>query len=274
MCRILFLKGSNTKKAIEFIDAFYEAWFNDPHLSSRLNSEKNKNSHIHWWWYLLVTPENIETYLNANAFFEDKKWFDDLKAKVLNITWEFLLMAEFRLTDSWYVSAFNSHPFNFSSRNWYEWVFFYNWVFDHEKLAKLENINYNCFSKKNSTTLLWHSFSRVLQETDDIFKAIDFPKIALKTGYNLMMFYNDNSWKYNWIVHSYAKDELLEKDCNYKTYISLIKKVESDLIFIWSNAISCFKKDDYEIMKNWETQKFEIDFIKEFYIQKPNDFIL
>lgn len=274
MCRILFLKWKNTKKALEYVNAFYEAWFNDPHLKTWLNKQDNKNSHIHGWGYLLVTEDNIINYLNANAFFEDKKWFSDLKEKIKNISWEFLLMAEFRLTDSGYVSALNSHPFNFSSRNWYEWVFFYNWIFDHQKLANIENINYNYFSKKNSTTILGHSFSRILEETDDIYKAIDYPKIALKTWYNLMMFVNDNLWNYKAIVHSYANKELLDKDNNYKTYISLIKKIDSDLSFVWSNAISCFRKDSYEYMKNSESIEFNIDFIKEFYIENSCDFIL
>ena len=276
MCRILYLKWTNTKKAISYIDAFFDAWFNDPHLNTWLLNKawKDKNQHIHGWWYLFVTPDNIETYLNWNAFFQDKIWIENLKQKINSQTSEFMLMAELRLTDSWYISAFNSHPFSFSTRNWYEWLFFYNWVFDHNKLCLEEGIDYCNFYKKNSTTLLWHSISNQLEKWKTIFEAINHPKIALKTGYNIMMFLNDNLWNYKAIIHNYANPELLKNDEFYKTYISLIKKEEKDMCFIGSNAISCYKKDDYKYMENSEFLEFPINFIKEFYVDANTDFKL
>lgn len=48
MCRILFLKWTNKKKALKYIDAFYKAWFDDPHLQNALqvfNLKKIKKSH-------------------------------------------------------------------------------------------------------------------------------------------------------------------------------------------------------------------------------------
>ncbi len=75
-------------------------------------------------------------------------------------------------------------------------------------------------------------------------------------------------------MSGFGLEFMLDKDNNYKTYISLIKKIDSDLSFVWSNAISCFRKDSYEYMKNSESIEFNIDFIKEFYIENSCDFIL
>lgn len=267
MCRILFLKWTNKKKALDYIDAFYKAGFDDPHLENTLknmNISTLKNQHIHGWWYLLVTENNIITYLNWEAFFQDIIWFNNLKKQVKNIEWNFLLMAEFRLTDEWYVSAFNSHPFFFSSSNWYEWYFFYNWLMNREKLAELEWFDYKNFNKKNWTTIMWHCFSKELEKWNNIKDALLSPKKALKTWYNLMCFINNNKWEYKAYLNAYSKEELL-KDIKYKEYIKLIKKEENDLFFAGSNTISIYKNDNYDIMKNWEFLEFDINWIKEFY---------
>ena len=72
------------------------------------------------------------------------------------------------------------------------------------------------------------------------------------------------------LIQKMQMNDQIENDA----YISLIKKIDSDLSFVWSNAISCFRKDSYEYMKNSESIEFNIDFIKEFYIENSCDFIL
>lgn len=275
MCRILFLKWTNKKKALEYIDAFYNAWFNDPHLEIWVKNiwlENMKNQHIHGWGYLLVTENNINTYLNWQAFFEDEIWFNNLKKQIKYIKWNFLLMVELRLTDEWYVSALNSHPFFFSSDNWYEWWFFYNWLLDREKLSKIEWLNYSNFKKKNGTTIMWHCISKKLENWSDIKEALLSPKKALKSWYNLMCFLNDNNWEYKAYLNAYSKESLLKND-GYKEYVKIIKKEESDLFFAWSNAIWFYKKGDYITMQNWEFLEFEINWIKEFYFNHKDCWI-
>lgn len=275
MCRILFLKWTNKNKALEYIDAFHSAWFNDPHLEIWMKEiwwKYKINQHIHGWWYLLVTENNIKTYLNGQAFFDDTNWFDNLKKQVEKIEWNFLLMAELRLTDEGYVSALNSHPFFFSSDNWYEWWFFYNWLIDRDKLANLEWLKIENFKKKNWTTIMWHCISKSLESWNDIKKALLCPQKALKSWYNLMSFVNDNSWEYRAFINAYSKEELL-KNSNYKEFIKIIKKEEKDLFFAWSNAISVYRKDNYEVMENWEFLEFKIDWIKEFYFNAWENWI-
>ena len=63
-------------------------------------------------------------------------------------------MAELRLTEEGYVSAFNAHPFHFISRNGYEGYLFYNGLLDYQKLAELEKIDYRNYHTKNGTTLM------------------------------------------------------------------------------------------------------------------------
>jgi len=267
MCRILFLKWTNTKKAINYINAFYKAWFNDPHLEiwmKDLGLNNMKNQHNHGWWYLLVTENSINTYLNWQAFFDDKLWFNNLKKQIKNIKWKFLLMAELRLTDEWYISALNSHPFFFSSENWYEWWFFYNWLLNREELSKMECIKYQNFQKKNGTTIIWHCISKKLENWENIKEALLWAKKAIKSWYNLMCFLHNNKWEYKAYLNAYSKEKLLEKP-DYKEYIKLIKKEEPDLFFAWSNAISVYKKGNYKTMKNWEFLEFDIDFINESY---------
>ena len=52
------------------------------------------------------------------------------------------------------------------------------------------------------------------------------------------------------------------------------KKEEKDMCFVGSNAISCYKKDDYKYMENSEFLEFPINFIKEFYVDSNTDFKL
>ncbi len=70
--------------------------------------------------YILVTESTLYHYANGDFFVEDTEGKQRLLDLIGSIKWEFLLMAELRVTDKWYVSAFNSHPFYFLSRNGYE----------------------------------------------------------------------------------------------------------------------------------------------------------
>lgn len=267
MCRILFLKWTNKYKAIDYIDAFYKAWYDDPHLQNAVKAlkiDKIKNQHIHWWWYLLVTKDNINTYLSWESFFNDDVWFENLKNQILNISWEFMLMSELRVTDEWHISALNSHPFVFSSDNWYEWWFFYNWLLDYKKLADLEWLDYNNFKKKNGTTIMWHCISKELENWNTIKNALLCSKKALKSWYNLMCFLNDNNWNNKAYIYAYSLPELL-KNNDYYDYTKLIKKDDEDLFFVWSNTISIYKKDNYIVMNNWEFIEFDINFVNEYY---------
>lgn len=275
MCRIIFLKWTNKEKALEYIDAFYKAGYDDPHLINAIRTlklEKIKNQHLHGWWYLLVTSNNILTYLSWEAFYNDINWIKNLKDQIKNISWEFLLMSELRLTDEWHVSALNSHPFFFSTYNWYEGWFFYNWLLDHEKLANIEWFDIKNFKRKNGTTLIWHSISKELENWKTIKQSLLKPIETVKSGYNLMCFLNDNNWDYKAYLNAYSKKELL-KNLDYLEYTKLIKKEDTDLFFAGSNAISCYRKDDYEIMKNEEFLEFDIDFINEYYFNAYDDWI-
>jgi len=273
MCRILFLKWTNKQKALDYIDAFYKAGYDDPHLqlwADALHLWIMKNWHNHGWGFLLVTKDYIDSYLSGEAFFNDEHWFEELKIKISNISWEFLLMAELRLTDEWYVSALNSHPFSFSTNNWYEWWFFYNWLLDYEKLAEFEWLDYSNFKKKNGTTIMWQSFRNELEKWASIKEALLCPIKALKSGYNLMCFLNDNNWNNKAYVNAYSKEELLENEC-YFEYSKLIKKDEPDLFFVGSNAIWVYKKDEYQDMQNWEFLEFDVDFLNEYYFNCYED---
>ncbi len=267
MCRILFLKWTNKQKAIDYVDAFYKAGYNDPHLeyvAKTLWVPKVKNQHIHGWWYLLVTENSVDTYLNWQAFFDDKKWFSNLKDKINNLTWEFMLMSELRITDEGHVSSFNSHPFNFISKNGYEWYLFYNWLLDYKKLAELEWINYDYYKNKNGTTIMGLSISSELDKWVSIKEAIQAPKKALKSWYNLMTFVNNNRWEFKAFVNAYSIPELL-KDKKIFAYYKLIKKEEKDIFFAWSSVVWEYLDYDFKDMKNWELLEFNIDFINEFY---------
>lgn len=267
MCRILFLKWNNKQKAIDYIDAFYQAWYDDPHLQTAIKTlkiDKIKNQHLHGWWYLLVTKDSINTYLSGEAFFNDENWFDNLKTQISNISGDFLLMSELRLTDEWHVSALNSHPFYISTFNWYDWWFFYNWLLDHEKLASIEWLDINNFKRKNGTTIMCHSITKELEKWANIKNALMKPKQALKSGYNLMCFINDNNGDYKAYLNAYSKEKLLE-NMDYVEYTKLIKKDDTDLFFAGSNAIWYYKNDEYNVMQNGEFLEFDIDFINEYY---------
>lgn len=267
MCRIVFLKWINKQKAIDYVDAFYKAGYDDPHLQNVLkvlNVKKLNNQHLHWWGYLLVTKNSIDTYLSWEAFFNDESWFEDLKNKINNISWEFMLMSELRVTDEWYVSALNSHPFFFSSKNWYEWWFFYNWLLDYEKLAKLEWIDYSNFKRKNGTTIMGHCIANELERWSDIKTALSSPNRAQLSWYNLMSFINNNLWEFKAYILTHVMDKYSKNEL-YLEYNRLIKKDDEDLFFVWANAISIYRKDNYESMKNWDLLEFDIDFVEEYY---------
>lgn len=266
MCRILFLKWTNTSKALEYIDAFHEAGNNDPYLKEAvdfLDAKDIETKHIHGWWYLLVTKDKINTYLNWNAFLDDKKWFDHLKQQIKDIDWEFLLMAELRVTDEWYISALNAHPFHFMSRNGYEMYLFYNWLIDHRKIAELEWIDYKNFINKNGTVIMWLSIVSWLESGFDFKKSLEKPKQALKSWYNIMSFIHDDKGKYKAFINAYTIEKLYNNP-KYYEYIKVLKKQEEDLFFAWSSTIELYRKDDYSIMKNGELLEFELDFIDEY----------
>ena len=145
MCRIMCLKGTNIEKAKTYLDGFFKAGENDPYLEKIVEEfeiPRLKNQHIHGWGYILVTKNTLHHYANGEFFIEDTSGKEQLLKKLSEITGEFLLMIELRVTDEGYVSAFNSHPFHFMSRNGYEWYLFYNGLLDYQKLAELENIDY------------------------------------------------------------------------------------------------------------------------------------
>jgi hypothetical protein len=62
------------------------------------------------------------------------------------------------------------------------------------------------------------------------------PKEALKSGYNLMCFINDNNGDYKAYLNAFSKEKLLDNK-DYVEYTKLIKKDDSDLFFAGSNAI-------------------------------------
>lgn len=267
MCRILFLKWTNKEKAWEYIDALVKAWDKDPHLEGVLEVLKLDNipdKHKFGWGYLLVTKDEIITYKSWKSFFNDTGTFSKLKRELHEIEWEFVLMVELRHTDVWYVSAMNAHPFFFASTKWHEWYLFYNGLLDYEDLAKREKIDFNDYKRKNWTAIMWVSIAKELSNWAKLHDALQAPKASLSSGYNLMVFLNDNAWNYKAIVNAFAKEELMEQKWS-KDYYTVIKKDDDDLFFAWSAAIWVYREDNYEDMRNWEILEFDIDFINEDY---------
>lgn len=267
MCRIMCVYGENKQKAQSYLKAFYKAWENDPYLKKIAEHHKIQwleNKHNHGWWYILVTENMIHQYTNGDFFVEDVHGRKNLDTIVSELSWKFLLMIELRVTDIWYVSAFNSHPFHFISRNGYEWYLFHNGFIDYKKLAQSEKLDFDDYFTKNGTTLMWISISRALESWLSMKQAIERPKVALQSAYNLMMFYRDNKGKYKAFVHAYLLDELCNNPCSFE-HNKLLKKDDGDLFFIWSSAVELYKPDTYEIMINGEIQEFDMDFIEEYY---------
>lgn len=267
MCRIMCLKGTNTKKASAYLNAFFQAGENDPYLEKiveEFDIPKLKNQHIHGWGYILVTANTIHHYANGEFFIEDRSGKENLSKIVSEISWEFLLMIELRVTDEGYVSAFNSHPFHFMSRNGYEWYLFYNGLLDYERLAEYEDIDFSHYKTKNGTTLMGISIARALEAGKNMSQAIDEPKKALKSAYNLMMFYRNNSGEYKANIIAYIAEELCKNPCVH-THNKLLKLEEEDLLFVGSSAVEIYKPWDYEIMENNEHLQLDIDFIEEYY---------
>ena len=267
MCRIMYLKGTNANKAKQYLDAFFKAWENDPYLEKiveEFDIPKLKNQHIHGWWYILVTKNTIHHYANGEFFIEDKSGKEHILKELEEVSWEFLFMIELRVTDQGYISAFNSHPFHFMSRNGYEWYLFYNGLLDYELLAKFENIDYSHYKTKNGTTLIGISIARALEAGKNMSEAIDEPKRTLKSAYNVMMFYRNNLWKYKVNIIAYIAENFYSNEKVF-THNKLLKKVEDDIIFIGSSAIEIYKSGEYEVMKNGEHLEMDIDFIEEYY---------
>lgn len=267
MCKILFLKGTNTNRAIEYIDAFLDASSCDANLkkiASEFGIPWVGNCHNHWWGFLLITAENITEYTSIRYFLDDKKWIDRLKQEMQSIQWEFVLMSEVRVTDRWDVSAFNAHPFRFVSRNGYEWWLFYNGLLDYKKLAELEGIDFGKYRTKNGTTLMGISIANALESGKKFKEAMLEPKKALQSAYNAMFFVHDNTDKYTAYIHSFIPEKLLEKDY-VRNHNSLIYNDEWDIFFVGNNSIQERISGDFETMENGSTFEFDIDFIEEYY---------
>ncbi len=267
MCRILFLKWNNTQKAQEYLDGFYNAWRNDPYLKKIVEEFKIpgvKNEHNHGWGYILVSKNAIHHYANGLFFHEDVSGKEILEKALSGISGDFILMAELRVTDLWYVSAFNAHPFMFQSQNGYEGYLFYNGLLDYEKLAECEALDFQNYTTKNGTTLMGMSIARALESGQDMKQALERPKCALQSAYNLMMFYRDNKGKYKSCMQSYISETLLKNKIVFD-HNKLLKKEESDMFFMGSSTIELYKKWEYEVMKNGEYIEFDVDFIEEYF---------
>lgn len=267
MCRILFLKWENKEKTKEYIDAFAKSWACDKRFEKfveKLNIKGLKDQHFHWWWYLLVSSKNIYTYLTSEFIRDDIFWLEKLKKEIDNISWEFVLFAEIRVTEEWYVSAFNSHPFSFSTRNWVDWFLFHNWFLDWNIVAESIWINPENYKTKNSSTFIWLSISKKLEEWKKLPEALFLPDESIKTTYNLMLFIHDNFWKFKAYIYPHIKRSALWLDyiceCN-----KLLRKDYKDLIYVWSSTISDYINEKFDIVENNKLIEFDIDFIEEYY---------
>ncbi len=269
MCRILYLEWTNKTKALDYLDAFWQAWYHDTtiaNVTKKFEVNWNWHQHPHGWGYLLVTPYRVNHYLSGKAFFEDKEAFKRLKQKIVAMDQDtpFLLMAEFRATDEWRVSALNSHPFPLVSYSWYYWWLFYNWLLDYKKLAQLEWIDFRHFEKKNGTLIMALTIAKELDATHNIQKALERPKKALKSWYNLMLFLAKPQ-EYTAYIHHQVSQIVLEDPTVYEYYKLIVKK-DQDLLFAWSSNIAQYLPQNYELMKPWDTISRPIDWIKEIYI--------
>lgn len=261
------LKWNNTGKAWEYLEAFFKAGENDPYLEKIVEEfeiPRLKNQHIHGWGYVLVTKNTLHHYANGEFFKEDVSGKQKLKNTLQELKWEFLLMIELRVTDEWYVSAFNSHPFHFLSRNGYEWYLFYNGLLDYKKLAESENIDFSNYQTKNGTTLMGISIARALEAGKCMSDAIDEPKKALKSAYNVMMFYRNNLWKYKANITAYIAENLCNNALVHQ-HNKVLKKQEDNLFFVGSSAIELYKPGEYTVMDNDEHIEMDIDFVNEYY---------
>ncbi len=274
MCRILYLEGTNKPKALQYLDAFWQAWYHDDtilNVTKKFGIDWNWHQHPHWWGYLLITPYRVNHYLSWKAFFEDVEAFKRLKQKIVAMDADtpFLLMAEFRATEEGRVSALNSHPFPLVSYTGYYGWLFYNGLLDYKKLAELEGIDFKYFEKKNWTLIMALTIAKELDATHDIYKALERPKKALKSGYNLMLFLAKPQ-KYTAYIHHQVSQKVLEDPTVYE-YYKLITKQDSDLLFAGSSNIAKYFPQDYNLMQPGETLTREIDWIKEKYINVYED---
>ncbi len=267
MCKILFLKWTNKQKAINYLDAFLKASSCDANLekiAKEFGIPWVWNCHNHWWWFLFVTKDSINEYVSGKYFLDDKVSVKLLKEQIKNTSWEFLLMSEARVTDIGYVSALNSHPFRFISRNGYEWWLFYNGLLDYKELASLEKVDFWNYETKNWTTIMWISIAKALESGKSFKEAMMEPKKTLKSAYNAMFFVHDNTWKYKAYLHSFISKELFEKDY-VKNHNSMIYRDDEDLFFAWNNSIKNELDLEFQSVENWQTFEFDIDFIEEYY---------
>ncbi|RKW22929.1 hypothetical protein D8B46_04340 [Candidatus Gracilibacteria bacterium] len=267
MCRILFLKGKNKERTLEYLDAFTKSGTCDKRfekLTQNLNIKGLKDQHIHGWGYLLVSSKNVSTYLTSEFIKNDEVGMEKLKTEIKNISGEFVLFAEIRVTDKGYVSAFNSHPFSFSTRNGIEGFLFHNGFLDGDIVAKSIGVNPEFYKTKNSSTFIGLSISQKLEQGITLPEALFLPDQSIKTTYNLMLFIHDNFGKYKAYIYPHIKKSALGIDyicdCN-----KLLRKNYEDLIYIGSSTISDYIHEEFETVENNKLLEFEINFVEEYY---------
>lgn len=267
MCRILTLKGTNTEKAQKYVEALFRVWAKDPDLQSAVDYFSVSGlscQHIHGWGYILVTSDGILHYANGKFFLEDEIGRKRLLQALSEIEGEFLLMVELRVTDEWYVSAFNAHPFAFQSRNGYEGFLFYNGLLDYGKLGELEDVDMSNYTTKNGTTVMTISIAKALEAGKNIHDAIQEPRKALRSSYNLMLFYRDSDGKFKAYVMAYVTDTILNNP-EVVAYYQLVKREEEDISVIGSAALRAYLSETFTTLENGESIELDIDFIHETY---------
>lgn len=263
----MFLQGTNTHKAKEYVEVFFQAAENDPYLSEvvkEFDIPWVDNQHFHGWGYVLVTATQVFKYTCWDFVKDDESWKENLLSLLHTIQGEFMLMFELRVTDIGHVSAFNTHPFHFISRNGYEGYLFYNGLLDYEDLAKKEGIDFCWYETKNGTTLMGISIAKQLESGKTMKEAIEHPKVALQSAYNLMMYYRNNAGKYKALLHAYIREELRENPIIFR-HNKVLRKREDDILFIGSSIVEHYAPWEYETLTNGETVEIDIDFIKEYY---------
>ena len=95
------------------------------------------------------------------------------------------------------------------------------------------------------------SIARALEAGKNMSDAIDEPKKALKSAYNVMMFYRNNLWKYKANIIAYIAEKLCKNEKVF-THNKLLKKVEDDMVFIGSSAIELYTPGEYT--KLWKME--------------------
>lgn len=267
MCRIMYLEWENHQKASEALKHFFKLGANDPYLqkiAENFGIPGVRNCHNHGWGYIYVSKDMVHHYTQGKFFADDEDGQSRLFDIVNKTQGRFIIMIELRVTDIGHVSAFNSHPFHFISRNGYEGYLFYNGLLDYQKLAELEHIDFENYTTKNGTTLMGISIANALESGKTMREAIEEPKKALQSAYNLMIFYRNNRGEYHSIIQSYISEHLLNDMC-VMDHNTLIYRDEGDLFFLSSLPIQEYLSGEFIKMENGETLMRKQDFIHEYY---------